>query len=310
MGSVSPLRIPALYFSEKNLKSSCADRDDVLRALEEFGCFEAVYDKVTVELHEAIFGLMKDLFDLPMETKCKNTSSKPLYGHSAKPPQLPLHEAFGIDDATSFEAAQNFTSLMWDEGKSNANCEILHSYAMRISELEKMVKKMVFQSLSVEKYYESHVESVSYLLRLKKYYGPMTDKTILGFPSHTDKSFFTILHQINQVDGLEVQTKDGEWIRVNPSPSSFIVFVGDSFYAWSNGRVHCPQHRVMMSGNEDRYSIALFSFSSEIVQCPKELVDEGHPLLFKPFDQMDLLRFYATEEGQKAESTLKAYCDM
>ncbi|GFZ01444.1 2-oxoglutarate (2OG) and Fe(II)-dependent oxygenase superfamily protein [Actinidia rufa] len=120
MGSVSPLRIPILYFSEKTLKSVVTDLDIVQQALEELGCLEAVYGKDTMELHEAIFGLMKDLFDLPMETKCIKTSSKPLYGHIA-PLQFPLHEAFGIDDATSFEAAQNFTSLMWDEGKSNAN---------------------------------------------------------------------------------------------------------------------------------------------------------------------------------------------
>ena len=29
--------------------------------------------------------------------------------------------------------------------------------------------------------------------------------------------------------------------------------------AWTNGRVHTPNHRVMMSGNETRFTIGLFT---------------------------------------------------
>lgn len=62
-----------------------------------------------------------------------------------------------------------------------------------------------------------------------KYKGPQTSETKLGLNSHTDKNIVTILYQ-NQVDGLEVQTKNGEWINVKPSPDSFIAMIGDSLY--------------------------------------------------------------------------------
>lgn len=66
----------------------------------------------------------------------------------------------------------------------------------------------------------------------------------------------------------------------------------------------------MMSGNKARYSTALFSVLKEgcIVKAPDELVDEQHPLLFKPFDYEEFARFYRTEGGQKAESALEAFC--
>ncbi|THG19289.1 hypothetical protein TEA_028488 [Camellia sinensis var. sinensis] len=134
--------------------------------------------------------------------------------------------------------------------------EILLSYVMEMSELEKMVTRMAIQSFGVEKYYESHIESISYNFVLLKYREPMTDETQLGVPSHTDKSFLTILHQ-NQISGLELETKKGKWIRLTPSPSSFVVM------AWTNGRVHCLRHHVVVSGNKVRYMLLFFSYSSE-----------------------------------------------
>lgn len=45
-------------------------RSDVRKALEDFGCFEASYDKVLVELQESIVKTMEGLFGL-LETKKK-----------------------------------------------------------------------------------------------------------------------------------------------------------------------------------------------------------------------------------------------
>ena len=80
------------------------------------------------------------------------------------------------------------------------------SYSKLVSELEQLVKRMIFESYNVEKYYESHIESTTYLLGLNKYRGPKTNESSIGCNMHTDKSFITILHQ-NQVNGLEIDRK-------------------------------------------------------------------------------------------------------
>lgn len=50
----------------------------------------------------------------------------------------------------------------------------------------------------------------------------------MGFVSHTDKSFMTVVHQ-NQIAGLEIKAKDGQWFGVDQlSPSSFVVMAGDA----------------------------------------------------------------------------------
>lgn len=63
-----------------------------------------------------------------------------------------------------------------------------------------------------------------------------------------------------------------------------------------------------MSGKKTRYSVALFSHLKGIVEVPKELVDDEHPLQFNSFDNFGLLRFSLTQEAIKADNIIKAYC--
>lgn len=107
--------------------------------------------------------------------------------------------------------------------------ETVQSFSEQLSELDQIVRRMVLESLGVEKYLNEHIDSTKYLLRVMKYKGPESTDTKLGLTSHTDKNIVTILYQ-NQVSGLQVQTKDGKWITVKPSLDSFIVMIGDSFH--------------------------------------------------------------------------------
>lgn len=103
----------------------------------------------------------------------------------------------------------------------------MHSYAKLTAELDQMVTRMIYESYGVGKYHASYEASTTYLLRVLKNRVAEENEPNLGFVAHTDKSFTTILHQ-NQVNGLEVETKDGEWISVEYPPSSFVVMAGDA----------------------------------------------------------------------------------
>lgn len=98
-----------------------------------------------------------------------------------------------------------------------------------MAELEQMVVQMVCESYGIKEYYEWHKKTTNYLLRVMRYRGPKEKETNAGLRPHTDKSFITILNQ-NEVNGLEIMTKDGEWICYNPSPSSFVVMAGDAAF--------------------------------------------------------------------------------
>lgn len=61
-------------------------------------------------------------------------------------------------------------------------------------------------------------------------------------------------------------------------------------------------------GKGDRYSIAQFSFVEGIVETPEELIDDDHPLQYKPFDHLEFLKFYSKEENRRLECPIKTYC--
>ncbi|CAH1422741.1 unnamed protein product [Lactuca virosa] len=112
----------------------------------------------------------------------------------------------------------------------------------------------------------------------------------------------TIPHE-KQVKGLQIKTKEGQWIEVDPSPSSFIVMAGDVCMAWTNGRIEAPYHMVMMQGKEERYSLGIFTFIRGLnIQILQKLIDEDHPPRFKEFDHYKYIHYHRyTNVGKKSE---------
>lgn len=90
-----------------------------------------------------------------------------------------------------------------------------------------MVIKMLCESYGLDnKHYEAYIESVNYLLRYFKYRTPEANESTVGLNPHTDKTLISTIHQ-SHIKGLQIKTKDDEWIDVEPSPSSFLVMAGD-----------------------------------------------------------------------------------
>ncbi|KAK9997557.1 hypothetical protein SO802_022243 [Lithocarpus litseifolius] len=300
--------IPVLDFSNLELNPGTSSwlsaRKDVCRALEEYSCFVAeLGNKIPLELHNTMFSSVGELFEFPMETKRKVTSERPFHGYISTAP----FQRMLIDNATSTDVTQNFTNIFWPNGNHHVR-ESTNSYVKLMAELDQMVTKMVFENYGVGAYYDSHMESTTHSFGILKYIEPQKTGTNKGLDNHTDKHFTSILHQ-NHVKGLEIKTKDDEWIGFDPSPSSFIFLAGDGLQVWSNDRITACIHRVMLTENlETRYSLGLFSFNNKTICVPEELVDEEHPLQYKPLN----LRDYA--EAQKAliahqkELSVKAFC--
>ncbi|CAL1377847.1 unnamed protein product [Linum trigynum] len=306
-------KIPVVNLFGEALKPGSGDWaaacSDVRRAMEGYGCMEVLYDESSEELSSSVLEALEELFELPQEIKMKNVNPKPAHGYMGRLSVLPIHEGLGIEYATDREACEEFTKLMWPEGNPHF-CEVVHSYAVMVAQLQKLVVRMLFESYGIgTDKYNAHFDSTTYLLRLLRY-RRSKGETNLGFKGHTDKSFVSILHQ-NQVNGLEVRLNDGEWVYYQPSsPSSFAVVAGDVIMAWSNDRIKSCYHRVMVEGEEVRYAVGLFSFLTAIVIAPEELVDEDHPLMYKPFYNQGLLDFYVKNNSQNKGDTnmVKAYC--
>ncbi|KAI3786072.1 hypothetical protein L1987_45199 [Smallanthus sonchifolius] len=197
---------------------------------------------------------------------------------------------------------------MWPSG-NHTFCETAMTFVKAVAELEEIVMRMVAKSYGVEPRYESILGSTDHILKFNKYESHGGDEPNLGLVPHTDKSFITIVHQKDQGKGLEIKTKDEKWVEVDLSPSCFIVMAGDAFMAWTNGRVEASFHRVMMQGKKDRYSMVVGSYIRDLkIQAPQELVDEDHPLQYKPFDHYKYINYHTYVNDRKLKYPLKLYC--
>ncbi|KAL5172414.1 putative 2-oxoglutarate-dependent dioxygenase AOP1.2 [Glycine soja] len=151
-------------------------------------CLVEIINKDEEAFKEAIFAALQELFDLPLQTKILNVSKKPYHGYVGQYPMVPLFESMGIDDANVYENVESMTNIMWPHG----NPSFRH-----------IIRKMILESLGVEKYLDEHMNSTNYLLEVMKYKGPQTSDTKVGLTTHSDKNIVTILYQ-NEVEGLEV----------------------------------------------------------------------------------------------------------
>ncbi|KAM1833376.1 hypothetical protein ACFX13_023207 [Malus domestica] len=153
---------------------------------------------------------------------------------------------------------------------------------------------MVFENYGVEKYHDDHIRSVVYLYKFSKYNDPEKTGMDVGIQGQTDKDFSTVLYQ-NHVKGLEIKSKDDEWISFHHVPSFFIYIAGDGFKVWSNDRIQTCKHRVTLRENDVRYSLALFSYKEGETCVPNELVDKDHPLKYKPLHLLRVCSIFHEE---------------
>ncbi len=75
--------------------------------------------------------------------------------------------------------------------------------------------------------------------------------------AHEDINVITLLLGAEE-PGLQVQTRQGEWLSVNPAPGSLVVNVGDMLQRLTNGVLRSTSHRVINPPRE-RASHARFS---------------------------------------------------
>lgn len=130
-------------------------------------------------------------------------------------------------------------------------------------------------------------------LKLLHYPAQPTDRPAdqYGAAPHTDFGFVTILAQ-DDTGGLEVRTKDGEWMPAPVIPGTFVVNIGDALARWTNGRFASTPHRVInRAPHRSRYSVPFFLDPNmhQTITCLPGCCTDAAPARFEPVVYSDYL---------------------
>ncbi|KAF4122029.1 Isopenicillin N synthase [Geosmithia morbida] len=79
----------------------------------------------------------------------------------------------------------------------------------------------------------------------------------MSIGSHTDFQLFTMLWQDGE-GGLEVLSRQGQWLRAAPVEGTLVVNIGDYLERVTNGRYVSTVHRARNTGPRERVSVPFF----------------------------------------------------
>jgi len=163
--------------------------------------------------------------------------------------------------------------------------EACEKYAEAAEKLAFRLVELISLSLGLPAdYFNSKFEEQTSVVRLNHYSPCPVPELALGVGSHKDPGALTVLAQ-DDVGGLQVKRKDGEWIGVKPIPNSFVINLGDCMQVWSNDKYASVEHRVVVNDKKGRFSIPFFLNPSHYVMVGPvpDLVNEKNPPKYREY---------------------------
>ena len=156
-----------------------------------------------------------------------------------------------------------------------------------------------------EHYFDNHVEAGNSILRAI-HYPPITSepKSSIRAEQHEDINLITLLVGAS-ADGLQILTKQGEWIGVTSLPEQIVVNVGDMLQRLTNNRLKSTTHRVVNPPREfwhtSRFSIPFFLHpkSGMSLACLDSCITEERPKAYEDITAGEYLDERLREIGLK-----------
>jgi isopenicillin N synthase-like dioxygenase len=278
---------------------------------------------VAVKNHGISDGLIADLyeyvqqfFSLPLEQK-KNYEIKGLAGQRG-------YTSFGKEHAKGSEAPdlkeffqygqiarENFDEEIYADNVSVK--EIVH-FDETLAEAYRAFERSgtaLLQAIALylgldENYFDEFVFNGNSILR-SIHYPPITTEPVSAIRAeqHEDINLITLLVGAS-ADGLEILSKQDEWVPVTSLPEQIVVNVGDMLQRLTNNKLRSTTHRVVNPARQfwhtSRFSIPFFLHpkTSMSLRCLDNCIDNAHPKLYEDITAGEYLDERLREIGLKA----------
>jgi isopenicillin N synthase-like dioxygenase len=253
------------------------------KACEESGFFTVVGHGVPQALVDRMYATTKAFFELPDSEK-DAVASRPGFsgfrrsgGTTAQsldrktPPDL--CEAFGVHVTGELSEAERAKlgdywaswklANLWPDEPADFEAT-WHEYMAVMTQLSGDLLHLFALALDLDESFfddrfDEHTSSLT-----ANYYYPQLESPLPGQlrrGPHTDFGALTVLYQEDNLGGLQVRSRSGEWCDVPAIPGSFVVNIGDLMAMWTGGRWVSTLHRVVnpeRGSTSSRLSIPFF----------------------------------------------------
>ncbi|MES2882741.1 MAG: 2-oxoglutarate and iron-dependent oxygenase domain-containing protein [Bacteroidota bacterium] len=156
-----------------------------------------------------------------------------------------------------------------------------------------------------EHYFDEWVHNGNSILRAIHYPPILNEpKSAIRAEQHEDINLITLLVGAS-ADGLQILTKQGEWVGVTSLPEQIVVNVGDMLQRLTNNKLRSTTHRVVNPPRElwatSRFSIPFFLHPKGQMDltCLEDCIDGQHPKAYEDVTAGEYLDERLREIGLK-----------
>ena len=294
------MAIPSVDLAEflsGDIKRKNAFVQELGKAYEEVGFVAVKNHGVPDELIAALYKNVQEFFSLPLEKK-KGYEIPELAGQRG-------YTSFGKEHAKGSDAPDLKEFFQYGQTPRNNYKEDEYPPNVLVNEVEGFNETFANAYRAFEKSGTSLLQAIAIYLQLDEHYfddfvyngnsilraihyPPITQepKSAIRAEQHEDINLITLLVGAS-ADGLQILTKQNEWIGVTSLPEQIVVNVGDMLQRLTNNKLKSTTHRVVNPARElwhtSRFSIPFFLHpkSAMSLRCLNGCIDETHPKLYE-----------------------------
>ena len=242
---------------------------ELKNALTEYGFFSIIDHGLDKELLKNSYAYSKKFFDLPVEEKSKyafpqNAGAR---GYTPFGKETALGEATP-DQKEFWHHGPNIDSSYDSRIHTNINVNEIVGFNDNFDQLFNAINKLGMDVLKIialllnkdANFFDSWAIKGNSLLRLIHYPPVTNDSNNLRARAHEDINLITLLVGAEE-SGLEVKSKNGEWIPIKASSNAIVCNIGDMMQLVTDGMLLSTTHRVINytnSRSKSRYSMPFF----------------------------------------------------
>ncbi len=286
------------------------------KAYEDVGFVAVKNHGISDDLITDLYKYVQQFFSLPLEKK-KIYEIKGLAGQRG-------YTSFGKEHAKGSEAPDlkeffQYGQIAQDNFKDeiypdNVSVEEIKNFDKTFAQAYRAFEKSgtaLLQAIALylglnENYFAEFVFNGNSILR-SIHYPPITTEPISAIRAeqHEDINLITLLVGAS-ADGLEILSKQDEWVPVTALPEQIVVNVGDMLQRLTNNKLCSTTHRVVNPARQfwhtSRFSIPFFLHpkTSMSLRCLVNCIDDTHPKLYDDITAGEYLDERLREIGLKA----------